>query len=222
MKHFTLLLFIFASNIIIGQEVGWEEHPPRAFPRETINKFDSKITGSQYIDQSYQKVTFLNNKNVHFIGKYDAYNDLIEVIEKTGKKYFTPNKEHPYAVKFPETDKVYKAFLITKKKRGFFRVLMVDKKFTLLTREVISLSKELLPQTSYHKYKAPAFKREKDKYYIYFNNEKEVVSLSIKKGGFLRLFDTNSKTVRKYIKKEKLNIKKEKDLIKIFKFYASL
>ena len=99
---------------------------------------------------------------------------------------------------------------------------MVDKKFTLLTREVISLSKELLPSTSYHKYKAPAFKREKDKYYIYFNNEKEVISLSIKKHAFFKLFDTNSKAISKYIKKEKLNIKKEEDLIKIFKFYASL
>jgi len=224
MKQFTLLLllFIFAPNIIIGQEVGWKKHPPREFPRESVRTFDSRIKGSQYIDKSYQKVMFLNNQNVVFSGKYNAYSDLIELIGKTGKKYFTPSKKHPYAIQFLGTNKVYKAFLITKKKSGFFRVLMVDKKFTLLAREVISFSDEVLPQTGYDRYRSPVFKREKDKYYIYFNNEKKVVSLSRKKGNFLKLFGSNSKTIKKYIKKEKLHIKKEKDLLKIFEYYTNL
>ena len=225
MKQFTFLfLFIFASNIIIGQEVGWQEHPPRQFPRGIVGTgtFDSSIKGSQYIDKSYQKVTFLNNQNMVFSGRYNAYSDLIEIIGKTGKKYFTPNKEHPYAVKFSGTNKIYKAFLITNKKSVFFRILMTNEKITLLAREKISFSEEFLPQTGYDRHRPPTFKREKDQYYIYLNNEKKVVSLSIKKDAFLKLFSTNSKTIKKYILKEKLNIKKEKDLIKIFKFHSSL
>ena len=141
--------------------------------------------------------------------------------QKTGKKYFTPSKEHPYAVHFLGTNKIYKAFSITEKKRGFFRIIMVNKKYTLLAREVISFSEEFKPKAGYNIYNPPTYKREKDKYYVNFNNN-ESVSISIKRANFIKLFGTNSNAIKKFIKKKKLNIKKSKDLIQIFNYYNTL
>lgn len=216
-------LLLFVTNILISQvsDSSWE-YLGREFPNGTFNTFNSKVKGSPYIEKSYQKIKFLNQKDGQFSGKYNAYHDVIEVLTSSGKKYFSPSKEHPFSVHFSGTNKTYKAYLINKKKSAFFRILVSNKKATLLTRDVMLLTKEVLPKSGYDKYKAPTFKREKSKYYIYYNDENSVVKIPRKKSKFYKVFGISSSKIKKFIKKEKLNIKKENDLIKIFKYYNSL
>lgn len=221
-KTLTLLfLSICLINSIFSQVSDASfEYLGREFPNGTFNKFDSKIKGSPYLDDSYQKIIFLNQKNGKFSGKYNAYHDLIEVITKSGKKYFSPSKEHPFTVHFTGTNTLYRAFEHTKNKSSFFRILMSQNEINILVKEKIILTEEVLPQSGYDKYKPPTFKREKNKYFLY---SKEIFTkIPNNKSKFLKLFKSKSTEVKRFIKKEKLSIKKEKDIVKIFKFYSSL
>jgi hypothetical protein len=195
----------------------------REFAHSTFYTLNSKINGSPYINNSYQKVKFLNTTDKEqFSAKYNAYHDLIEVKTKTGKKYFPPKIEHQNPIQFLATKEVYKAYRITKNKTGFFRVLLTDESLVLLKREVVSLINESLPQTSYHSYRPATFKREKDKYYIYLSTINKVVKLPSKRSKFLKLFKDKSEAIKNYIKKEKLSIKKEKDIITIYSYYLKI
>ncbi len=216
-------LLLITANTLISQvsDASWE-YLGREFPNGTFNTFNSKVKGSPYIEKSYQKIKFLNQKDGQFSGKYNAYHGVIEVLTSSGKKYFSPSKEHPYSVHFLGSNKTYKAYSINKEKSVFFRILLSKKKATLLTRDIIFLTKEVLPKSGYDKYKAPTFKRKKNKYYIYYNDQNSVVKIPRKKSKFYKIFGINSSKIKKYIKKEKLNIKKENDLIKIFNFYNTL
>lgn len=220
----TLALFLFSFclvNSVLSQISDSSfEYLGREFPNGTFNKFDSKIKGSPYIEDSYQKINFLNQKDGRFSGKYNAFHDVIEVITKSGKKYFSPSKKHSYTVHFIGTNKLYRAFEYSKNKSNFFRILLDQKDITILVKEKIILTEEVLPQSGYDKYKPPTFKRENNKYFLY--SEKGFTKIPNKKNKFLKQFKTKSAVVKKYIKKEKLSIKNEKDLVKIFKYYLSL
>lgn len=224
MRQLLVLLFVFSQiNSAIGQHKDSSfEYLGREFPNGTFSKSNSKVKGSRYINSTFQKIKFLDQEDGKFSGKYNAYHDLIEVITKTGKKYFSPSTAYPYSVVFLGTNKVYRAFSTSTKKSAFFRIVFADKKIALLTKERIILTQEVLPQSGYDTYKPPAFKRLKDVHYLKYSSKDIVEELPKRKSKFFKIFDKNSTAVKNYVKKEKLNTKDEADLIKIFKYASTL
>ena len=78
------------------------------------------------------------------------------------------------------------------------------------------------PKSNYETLKPAKFERKQDAYYIKLSDQDIVIELPTRKSKFLDVFNSKSNSVKSFIKKERLGIKKEEDLIKIFNFYASL
>ena len=69
-------------------------------------------------------------------------------------------------------------------------------------------------------------KKNKDKYVnsskYFLNSKNGIEEFKLKKKSFLKIFGNNSLKIKKFIKKEKLSIKNDEDIAKIFKYYNQL
>jgi hypothetical protein len=69
-------------------------------------------------------------------------------------------------------------------------------------------------------------KKNKDKYILeatyFLNSKKGIHEFKMKKKSFLKIFGNLSPKVKKYMKRNKLSIKKDTDIYKIFKYYDGL
>lgn len=178
---------------------------------------DPNVKGSPFIHSDYQNIKI---KGVAMKGKYNANLDYFE-IENNGKiVFFGPTFEHRYEVVYTDSKTTYKAFEYKKLKLGFFKILARKDKSYLLSRQFIKYQAETKALDNFSRNKPAKFERKKDEFYIKLSSQDIVIKLPTRKSKFLKIF--NSDELKKFIKKERLNIKKEDDLIKIFKFYNSL
>ena len=178
---------------------------------------DPNIKGSPFIHSDYQNIKI---KGVSMKGKYNANLDYIE-IDNNGKiVFFGPTFEHRYNVVFTDTKTTYRAFEYEKLKLGFFKVLAEKDNAYLLSRQFIKFNKGTKALDNFSRNKPAKFERKKDVHYIKLSTQDVVIKLPTKKSKFLKIF--NSDKLKNYIKKERLSIKKEDDLIQIFKYYNSV
>ena len=94
-------------------------------------------------------------------------------------------------------------------------------KFALLKKQQVKLTGGEKPKNTYDEYKAPAFKRAKDKLYLSLDNT-NAMKVPTSKKKFYKLFTSNSKEIKDFIKKNKLSIKDEKDILKVLNYYRTL
>lgn len=182
---------------------------------------DKSVKGNVYVNVEFSPAKLSNNKTI-YSANYNAYQDQI-VINADGKK-FTVAKSFDNSVTFLDNGKVYKAYNYEehgKNKTGFFVILTAQKKMNLLCKEKIKFYEEKEAHSGYDSYVPPTFKREEDKLYLGFEDHsaKEVPN---KKKHIFKLFKNKEKEVEKYAKDNKLNPKKENDLMKVVLFYNSL
>ena len=76
------------------------------------------------------------------------------------------------------------------------------------------------PRSSYEKEKAAKFIKESDTYYLNFNNETKILPQNKKQ--FLNSFQEYEVKLKSYIKKNKLSLKNENDLITIASYLSSI
>ena len=107
-------------------------------------------------------------------------------------------------------------------KFGFFKILAKNDKAFLLGKQFIEFKPEVKPKSNFETLKPAKFERKKDTYYLKLSDQDIVIELPTRKSKFLDVFNSKSNAVKNFIKKEKLGIKNEEDLIKIFNFYVSL
>ncbi|MFY0631854.1 MAG: hypothetical protein JXR05_15935 [Flavobacteriaceae bacterium] len=185
----------------------------------SLESFYESVLGSPYVYDAMLPAKVNNFKDI-VAARYDAYKDLITVqISKT--KNFYLEKRLGNKIRFVKTNEEYRVFYGEKEKASFFKVVKTSEKFSLLVKQHIKLTGGQKPKSTYDEYKAPAFKRAKDKLYLSLDNENAVKAPTNKKK-FYKLFSSNGKAVKAFVKKNKLDIKKQKDLLKIMSFYGSL
>ena len=68
----------------------------------------------------------------------------------------------------------------------------------------------------------PARYIDEKSYYISSNNASEINYLKVSKKSLLKLIDSKEKKVKKFISENKIKLKNEADLIKVFEFYESI
>lgn len=180
---------------------------------------DPNVKGSPFIHSEYKNIKI---KGVEMKGKYNANSDYIEVDNKGEVIFFVPTMQNRYDVLFTDENTTYRAFEYENLKFGFFKILAKNEKAFLLSKEYIQFNSEVKAKSSFDIYKPAKFERKNDTYYIKFSNKDIIVELPTRKSKFLDVFNSKSNAIKSFIKKERLNIKNEEDLIKIFTFYASL
>lgn len=187
----------------------------------TLNFRDKSIQGSQYIDENFL-IGKLSINDKLYTYRFNAYRDEFEFI-MDGKPYYLP-KAYNYTLTLSGINKIYKVFQFKKDsqlKDGFFVILATAINYTLLLKEEIKLSNEVVPKSGYEKYQPPTLKRVKDTFFIGFSDN-TAVEIPKKKKEFYSLFNGQSKKVEAFVKSNKLSIKKKEDLLLLFKYLQSL
>ncbi|MFY0631853.1 MAG: hypothetical protein JXR05_15930 [Flavobacteriaceae bacterium] len=184
-----------------------------------LEGYYESVLGSPYIYDAMLPAKVNAFKDI--VGaRYDAFKDLITIqISKT--KNFYLEKKIGNKIRFVKTNEEYQVFYGEKEKASFFKVVSASEKFSLLVKQHVKLTGGEKPKSTYDEYRAPAFKRAKDKMYLSLDNS-NAMKVPTNKKKFYKLFLSNGKAVKAFVKKNKLDIKKQKDLIKIMNFYATL
>ena len=226
MKTKFTLLFLFCITLSFGQtEIENVNVLRNSSSFSTFANYDTSIKGSPFIQKDYQAAKIIKLDKNTFSTMYNAHRDFMEVLKEGGTQYFLPSKKYPYEVVFVNSGVSYKAFYFKGKKEnkyGFFKIASKNKTCNLLVREQIKLKEAIKPKTGYGEYTPSKFSREKDTYYINFTKNDIALKLPKKKKAFFKLFSSQSQNIQKFVKKEKLNIKKESDLVKVISYYNTL
>ncbi|MFK7834051.1 MAG: hypothetical protein AB8B52_12310 [Winogradskyella sp.] len=174
--------------------------------------------GSPYIDENFKNIKIEGFDKVQYIGRYNAYNDEMEV--KVKDKIIALDISTDYKVEFISDNKIYKTIdYITEndeEKRGFLVVIAEFETYSLLKQERINYYEGQEAISSYHKDKPAKFNRIGDSYYVQF--EDKTIYLPQKKKEFLEIFKEKSSLLKSFIKEKKLNTKTEDNLKKIFEY----
>lgn len=177
--------------------------------------------GSPYIQDSYQIIK-IKGYDKNFKGRYNAYNGQMEI--DTGSELISLDKNKDFEINFVVNNVTYKSYNYTNNlndvSRDFLRIIFVKKDFSLLKKEIIKYYEKVPAKSAYHKQKPAIFKRESDHFYIEKNNT--VSYLPNRKNDLLKLYPTSSKEIKAFLKKEKISLKKEEDLIKLADFLSTL
>jgi hypothetical protein len=227
MKHllknsFIAIILLFSTVTFSQNDVTNEEISNHYGMMRLFDSRSKELVGTSYIQEDYFPAKFTNDETI-FSVKYDAYQDEMEV-SKDGKYYYL-KKQFNFPVTFiGVNNSVYQVFDYDdngSEKKGFFVMLYKGNKISLLLKQRIVLIAEVKARTGYDKYQPPTLVRSKDKLYIGYKNNTTSI-LPKKKSEFFTLFSNNAKAIEKYAKSNKLSIKNNDDLIKIFTYYNSL
>tara|TARA_Y100001970_G_scaffold225130_1_gene277872 strand:- start:14833 stop:15519 length:687 start_codon:yes stop_codon:yes gene_type:complete len=174
---------------------------------------DSKI---KYFDKNLEEVFYL---------RYNAFSDEIEM----GKNKFQNEsveivQKNENIVCYIEDDifllKSYKNE-IGNQKKGYLNMIFDGQKSKIYRSKRKIFMEATQARTSLER-AFPARYIDEKSYYISSKNSSEINYLKVSKKSLLKLIDSKEKKVKKFMSENKIKLKNEGDLIKVFQFYESL
>lgn len=182
----------------------------------------SSANGSPFINDKFELVKFKKLDNRVFLARYNA--NLGEMQIKRENDTIALVNTEELELTFTQSNKVYKTHSYTNNedvsKRGFLVVLMESDSLALLKEEVVKFYNKKPPSNSYEKMKPAEFRRLSDVYYYRSGNN--ISLLPQKRKDFLKLFPNQESEIKSFIKENKINLKKEDELITLFNYIENL
>jgi len=233
LRHFFSLTFLFIGvSVIFGQSSVQNSN----FVESTINNLNSavklnnsnsvidlsKIVGSPYENETFslgKAVNKLTKKSIPFYLRYNIYNDIIE-IDDNQNTFGLIKSQNIYAI-INNTEYHYETYLNDNAKadEGYFILMSKGLHSNLYLRKSKEFKDKVKSKDSFHK-ETPASFIDLKSYYI--KKDKTLLPVSTKKKEFLFQFPEKENELKKYMKAEKINLKSEKDVVKLFTYYDSL
>ncbi len=185
----------------------------------------STIKGSPYENEKFQlgkASNLLNDKPTAYYLRYNIYNDIIELkaslneqdirglIKSLNIYVIISNREYHFEIYSDDNKST---------KKGYFILLSKGKNSSLYLKKIVTFIDKKPAKDSFHK-DIPASFKESEKYYI--KKQRVLVPLSTNKKELLNQLSDQGNELKSYIKSEKINLKDEQDLIKLFNYYDSL
>jgi len=189
--------------------------------KQTDSKIDiSNIKGSPYLNSEFinGEVTSTNNTTINNVPlRYNIYSGEME-FEGEEKKTFYLEKSTVKNIKIGDSEFIYKIYLLNNKmSRSYFEILYHGKATLLKRYRMIFESAK--PPKPYQDPVPAQFKTASPDFYIAFGDN-EAKRIFSSKELVETLPDKKAETVA-YIKKNKLKVNNQEDLIKILQFYNS-
>jgi len=229
---FTVFFLFFSINFISSQIDGVQS----VFAEGTISKLNntirmngsndvvelSKIKGSPYENDSFIMGKAANKKindSKPYYLRYNIYNDIIEIkednntiglIQSLNIYAIMNNREYHYEIFSDDNEKT---------DEGYFILLYKSEKVNVYKRKLKEFIEEQPAKDSFRQATPASFK---DSELYYFKKGRVLILLSTKKKEFIKNFPEHKNEITSYIKTKKINLKSEKDLIQLFKYYESL
>jgi hypothetical protein len=185
-----------------------------------IDLASKQVIGSPYIDKEFQAARIAGQETIYSL-RYNAFNDEMEILLRENH-YLLP-KSFMLTIEFLNIEKSYVVLNYSSKgvpAKGFFVKLISGKKMNLYKKEQVKLHEEVPAKLGFTKYQPPELKKTKASYFI---AEKGIAyALPKKKKELLKLFSEKGKVMDAYLKKNKINLKKEADLIAMVNYFNSM
>ena len=234
-KYLYLSIFFLFASISFSQAQDDSSNEPVAPTRTiimggqsvTFDRGDKSVQGSPYLNDKFTPAQ-TSASNEIFNVKYNMVNDQMEVEnEKAGTFALTKNIAN-MTISFLNSSAIYEVVDFLDEngnlQRGYF-ISLSDLDSSPKVKLFLKQSKKYIerkPAMSSYQSEIPAsFKRVKDKYFIKIN-ENPATEVPKNKKEFVKLFPNNESKVLSFIKKNKIKISQETDLIKLANFCSSL
>ncbi len=185
----------------------------------------SNIKGSPYENDDFvfgKAVDRLTDKSMGYYLRYNVYNDVIEMkvnlydteiiglIKSLNYSAIINNKEYSYEIYSDDNKKT---------SEGYFILLSKGEKSSLYLKKTKEFKKGKKAQDSFHKDVSAKFTGAE---IFYYKKGRILKPLSTKKKELLLQLSDKKDELNKFIKSKKVNLKNDKDLIKLMKYYDSL
>lgn len=176
----------------------------------------SAIKHKMYISNEYKDAKVDNIPEV-FKLRYNMFKDEMEFI-KNNETYYL-KKDDGRIVNFINNDT---KFIILKegKDLGYYKILS-DGEVQLLVKQSVDFKDAVPAKSSYQPAKKADFIRNDDVYHIRYSSNGRMVEVPTSKRKFYDLFSSMYSDVKGFVKSNKLDIKDEKDLLKVVAYFNS-
>ncbi|MEP3209867.1 MAG: hypothetical protein ABJN95_11790 [Maribacter sp.] len=189
-------------------------------PAYNPEKYD-KAEGSPYSNEAFIPVKLDYLDKTQFV-RFNLVDDVIELKSKSGKNLIVDLQKDFKIELLDGSNKFYYTGTFSNegvKSRSFFELVKETESFRLFKKE----RKKFIEKPKVEAYQDEKYARfiaVNDLYYIsdFKTNSSQIVALPRKKKKFVAFFEEKGKLVEKFIKAEKLDIKKQEDLIQIMDF----
>jgi len=185
---------------------------------------EENVIGSKYfIDSFLLGKVFVNNKVAKelFAARYNAYFDVIEVKKENTIEILV--KALNISCSIAGKLYVYQKYLPNKSdtgKLGYLKVIHDGEKITLLKQELVKYREPKPAKTSLTSSFPAKFVQYENYYFL--DNTKDIALPITKKTIYNAFDDSYDSLMKSFIKKEKVDIDNESDLIKLFAHYDTL
>ena len=186
---------------------------------------DPTIEGSRYLNDTFSRARISLMPSQIYAVRYNVFGDEME-FRGTDNKILALNKNKISAeVTFLDTNITYSLFEYKEDddlvSRGYFTRLNPTGANIILKKNVVVFLKEKESKTGYYPYRPPMYKKVKDRIYIKLENEMPVL-LTQNKRKLSKLFRGREKEIINFLNKERINLSKDKDLIKFSNYLNNL
>jgi hypothetical protein len=222
-------LLVFNTSTSFAQ-MGTEEQESTNYLTNkaiTINPAESNFSGSAYENEEFVRgYVFKDGKTLasNVALRYNAKRDEIEV-----KKSLNASNESARVL--VKNDDIYikilnKVFVYSPvrkgiDKAGYFMVIHEGANYSLYKKLTKKFLEGREAANSITRDTPPAF-QDKEVYYLVNKTDGSFTIFPRSRKGKLKVFATNKKEIKNYVKSNRLNINKDYDLAKLVKFYDTL
>ena len=187
---------------------------------------NDRVDGTPYINEKFSPAVISASENNIFYVRYNAVKDEIEVKGEHNSAYALNKYRRDITIQLIAQKKTYQNFMYidsdnTQTFDYFVHISDPKANIKLLKKEVVKFFDEKVQVTGYDTPQDAKFKRLADKYFIKKGNENAIVIPSNKKE-FAKLFPKHEQEVFSYLKSERIKLKKEESLSKLFSYLNSL
>ena len=173
----------------------------------------SDIQGSPYLDNAFVKGSVITRDSIQYQNvplRYNIYNDEFEFKVNEEKYLVISEPSSILKISIEGADFIY---LKKDNKYGYYQ-LLIDDKIKLLLRYNVKF-RQANVSNGINQARPPKFNRGSDIYYIQIGyNEPQQIK---NKKGIDLIFGSENNSIKELIKKEKLDVRKEDDLLRFVK-----
>lgn len=223
---FYLLFLILISYSAISQQSLNNNLESEYISNKTINlsTLSKDYTGSPYFKETFTKGHIYKNGKLLVANKslrYNANKDEFEV-ERNGNTGIvnTLFKKPNLSIKFGITEFIFIRPNSTNTAHGYFLLVQKGEKFSYLKKVKKKYVAGKKAYSSMAVDTAPMYKDDNSYYLV--NSEEALVELPNSKNGIIESFGSHKKELKAFVKKNKINVKKEKGMKKLVEYYNSL
>lgn len=179
------------------------------------------IEGTPFMNPTYKLgETIISGKSkTKALMRYNAYYDSIELLDKNNTPRKLLRRKSIHAIFDGKTYQIFEYTEAGKKREGYFNPLNVGQ-VKLLFKPKKMFVQAKIPEHGYDNYEPPTY-QDISAYYI-INGEDIAIKTRLNKKQILKHLDKNTSQIRKFISNQKLNLKKETDVIRLIDYYNTL